>query len=231
MRRILLTALLLAAAATAGSAPASAAVGLQGVANFDQPLFVTAAPEDYHRLYVVEKSGTVRVVKDGVALATPFLQLTDIASDDERGLLSIAFPPDFERSRLVYAYYNRANGNIRVDQFRAGDPDHVDPGSQRAVIEIGHQAAGNHNGGTARFGPDGFLYLATGDGGSGQSGNAQNLASLLGKVLRIRPLVGGGYAIPPGNPFSGQAGRRAEIWAYGLVAALPLSFSPARAAP
>ncbi|MFN2616611.1 MAG: sorbosone dehydrogenase family protein [Thermoleophilaceae bacterium] len=226
MRGILLT-LLLLPVALAAPGSARAAVSLQKVADFDSPLYVAAAPEDYHRLYVVEQSGTVRVVKDGAKLAAPFLQLTDLASNGERGLLSIAFPPDFQRSRFVYAYYNRANGNVRVDQFRATNPDHVDAGYQRTVLEIGHQAAPNHNGGTARFGPDGFLYLAPGDGGSGQSANAQNRASLLGKMLRIRPHAGGGYGIPPGNPFAGQAGGRAEIWAYGFRNPFRFSFDRA----
>src|SRR5215210_2565433 len=156
MRLLPATAGLLALAALAGPGSADAAVGLQKVGDFDAPLYVTAAPEDYHRLYVVEKSGTVRVVKDGVKLATPFLRLTDIASSGERGLLSIAFPPNFHSSRFVYAYYNRGNGNVRVDQLRATNPDQVDAGYRRPVIEISHQAASNHNGGTARFGPGGY---------------------------------------------------------------------------
>jgi Glucose / Sorbosone dehydrogenase len=203
--------------------PAQAAPRLEKVGDFDQPAYAVGAPGDYSRLYVVERTGTVRVVRGGRVSPTPFLTLSDASSSGERGLLSIAFSPDFQTSRLVYAYYTRGNGNVRVDQFRATSPDGVDAGSERQVIELAHQAAPNHNGGTVAFGPDGYLWLAPGDGGSGQSGNAQNLGSLLGKMLRIRPRAGGGYSIPGDNPFVGRAGLD-EIWAYGLRNPFRFSF-------
>jgi glucose/arabinose dehydrogenase len=214
----LVLALLLLAAA-----PAQAAPRLEKVGDFDQPVFAVGAPGDYSRLYVVERTGTVRVVRGGRISPTPFLTLPDVSSTGERGLLSLAFPFDFQTSRLVYAYYTLGNGNVRVDQFRAGSPDRVDPGSQRKVIELGHQAAPNHNGGTVAFGPDGYLWLAPGDGGGGQSGNAQSLNSPLGKVLRIRPLAGGGYTVPADNPFVGRPGLD-EIWSYGLRNPFRFSF-------
>jgi hypothetical protein len=198
-------------------------VRFEKVGDFDQPVWAVGAPGDYSRLYVVERGGTVRVLRAGRVLSTPFLTLSDISSDGERGLLSIAFPPDFQTSRLVYAYYTLGNGNIRVDQFRATSSDRVDAASERKVIELDHQGAPNHNGGTVAFGPDGYLWLGPGDGGFGQSANAQSLSSLLGKILRIRPLPGGGYSVPADNPFVGRPGLD-EIWAYGLRNPFRFSF-------
>jgi glucose/arabinose dehydrogenase len=199
------------------AAPAQAAVRLDKVGDFDQPVYVAGAPGDYGRLYVVEKSGTIRVVRGRTKLATPFVDLTGLVSDvSERGLLSVAFRPDFQRSRLLYVYYNETDGDVRVDELRASSPDRADAGYRRKVIEVDHPSPTNHNGGTAMFGRDGFLYLAPGDGGSGESANAQDLNLLLGKVLRIDPIPGGGYRIPPGNPFAGATAGRDEIWSYGL---------------
>ncbi len=193
------------------AAPAQGAVRLQKVADFDAPVYVTHAPGDYSRLYVVEKAGTIRVVRNGAKLGPAFADLSSLVDDaSERGLLSIAFAPDFARSRLVYAYYTDNQGDIHVDELSAPGAEGTDPSYRRVTIEIPHTAAANHNGGTAAFGPDGMLYLAPGDGGSGQSGNAQNTGSLLGKVLRIQPIPGGGYRVPAGNPF-GNA-----VWSYGL---------------
>jgi glucose/arabinose dehydrogenase len=209
------------AAFAAGAAPAAAAVRLQKVADFDEPVYVTAAPGDYSRLYVVEKGGRVSVVRGGVKLATPFADLSaDLTSESERGLLSIAFPPDFARSGFAYAYLTDAQGDIRVDELRATSRDRADPSYRRTTIEVLHPGAANHNGGTARFGPDGYLWLATGDGG-GQNDpgdNAQDPAEQLGKVLRIAPTPGGGYATPPDNPHA------KGIWAIGLRNPFRFSF-------
>jgi glucose/arabinose dehydrogenase len=206
-----------------GSAPASAQTLVPVGGTFTNPVYLTAPPGDGRRLMVVEQGGTVRVIRDGVTLSTPFLTMdSNFTSGGERGLLSIAFRPDYERSRLLYAYYTDADGDIRVDEFRraADSRDHVEPGYRRPVIEVLHREAGNHNGGTARFGPDGFLYMATGDGGNGYdepNRDAHDPTSLLGKLLRIAPTPGGGYAIPPGNPYvgTGDPGRD-EIWSIGL---------------
>ena len=205
------------------AAPASAGVGLRKVGDFDTPVYAVGAPGDYSRLYVVERGGTVRVVRGGTVLPTPFLEIPDVPTDSERGLLSIAFPPNFQTSRFVYAYYNVGNGNVRVDQFKASSPDRVDSGYERTVIEIPHVDAPNHDGGTVTFGPDGLMWLAPGDGGGGQEANGQSTDVLLGKVLRIRPRAGGGYSIPSDNPFVGRAGRD-EIWAYGLRNPFRFSF-------
>jgi glucose/arabinose dehydrogenase len=214
MRRALLPVI----ACLVAAAPAGAAVRLQKVGDFDAPLYVAAAPGDYGRLYVVERAGTIRVVRDGVKLATPFADLRASVSDDgERGLLSIAFAPDFATSRLLYAYFTDNEGDIRLDQLRAASGDLADPGYRRQTIEIPHPGASNHNGGTVRFGPDGYLWLATGDGAVGE--NASNTSSLLGKVLRIaaRPAADG-HAVPAGNPFGN------EVWSYGLRNPFRFSF-------
>jgi glucose/arabinose dehydrogenase len=197
---------------------AGAAVSLQQVGpDFDQPVQVVAPPGDGTRLMVVEQGGAIRVIRDGQLLATPFLKLTsDLDVGGERGLLSLAFPPDYERTRFVYAYYTDATGDIRVDQFRraAGSRDQVEAGYRRNVIMIPHSSQPNHNGGTVTFGPDGHMYLGTGDGGSSYDQpdppDAPNTASYLGKLLRIDPLPGGGYRPTVGNPF-GNA-----VFAYGL---------------
>jgi glucose/arabinose dehydrogenase len=212
----LAAALLTIAAALALAAPASGALRLQKVADFDSPIFVTGAPDDYSRLYVAERDGTIRVVRNGVKLGTPFADLRSVVdTSGERGLLSIAFPPDFQSSRLVYAYYADADGDVHVDQLHAPSADRADPGYRRVTIEIS-TSSGNHKGGTAAFGPDGYLYLAPGDGTNGDE--AQNLSSLLGKVLRIAPRRGGGYAVPSGNPY-GNA-----VWARGLRNPFRFSF-------
>jgi hypothetical protein len=218
-RRPTLLALLLTVAALALPASAHAAVSLQKVGDFNSPVFLTAAPGDPSRLYVVEQgsgtSATVQVVHNGVKQATPFLTLGGLVAGGERGLLSIAFRPDFQTSHLFYAYFNNSDGNVEVDELRATDGDHADGSYRHTVIVIPHPGATNHNGGTAMFGRDGHLYLAPGDGGTGGA-NARNKDSLLGKVLRIDPTPGGGYTIPADNPFAGATPGAGEVWSYGL---------------
>ena len=214
-------------------APApSAAQSLAPVGGtFSSPVHVAAPPGDGRRLMVVEQGGTVKVVRDGVTLATPFLTLqTNFTAGGERGLLSIAFSPNYEASRLLYAFYTDAEGDIRIDQFRraADSRDRVEEGYRRPVIEIPHREAPNHNGGTAVFGPDGHLYIGTGDGGNGYdtpNRDARDRASPLGKLLRIAPLPGGGYAIPAGNPFTAPADP--TVWSYGLRNPFRFSFDRA----
>ena len=184
---------------------------------------MTGAPGDGERLYVVEQRGTVQVVKDGVA--RPFLDLRDavrgpddVPAGTEEGLLSIAFAPDFQESRLLYAYFTDASGDAnRVEELRAPTGDAADPSSRRLVISIPHAQSTHHNGGQIQFGPDGMLYVAPGDGGTGGA-PARDLGSLLGKLLRIDPrgALPGRYTVPASNPFAGDKGRRGEIWAYGL---------------
>jgi Glucose / Sorbosone dehydrogenase len=215
----------------AAAAPTTAQLRLQGVGTFAAPVHVTGAPGDHERLYVVEQRGTVQVVRGGVA--TQFLDLRDVVRSPgdpggggEEGLLSIAFPPTFQQSRLFYVYFTDTAGTNRVEELRAPSGDLGDPASRRLVMGLEPTPATNHNGGQLQFGPDGMLYLAPGDGGAGESGNAQELDSLLGKVLRIdpRPSPSLGYTIPPDNPFVGQTGARPEIWSYGLRNPFRFSF-------
>jgi hypothetical protein len=222
VRRALLACLTLLALPPAGAA---AEVGLQKVGDFSEPVQVTGAPGDGERLYVVEQPGTIDVFHNGIA--TQFADLTGaVEHGGEQGLLSMAFAPDFATSRRLYVYYTQDGGQAnRIDELRAPTGDAVDPDSRRLVLSVPHTTAANHNGGQIQFGPDGMLYLATGDGGNTPA-EARDLDSLLGKVLRIDPRgdAPGQYAVPPDNPFVGQAGRRAEIWAHGLRNPFRFSF-------
>jgi glucose/arabinose dehydrogenase len=210
-----------ARSAARGSA-AHTGVRLVKVGSFDAPVYATGAPGQGTRLFVVEKAGRIAIVSNGHKLAAPFLDISQEvgSSGSEQGLLSVAFAPDYASSGLFYVYYTDPSGDLHVDQLRrsATNPDVADPGSARRVLSIEHHLYPNHNGGQLQFGPDGYLYLGVGDGGSENDplDNGQNTDVLLGKLLRIAPKPSGGYAIPVGNPFVGQAGKRAEIWAYGL---------------
>jgi len=170
-------------AATTGSAPPARAaaprgVRLRSIGRFSSPIYVTAPPGDTHRLFVVQRGGSVIVLRDGRRAGT-FLHV-DTTTDGERGLLSMAFAPDYAQSGLVYVYYTDPAGTIRVDEFHA-DPNanRVDAGSQRRVLSIPHPES-NHNGGQLEFGPDGLLYIGVGDGGSEGDPNrfGQNLGVL-----------------------------------------------------
>jgi glucose/arabinose dehydrogenase len=200
-------------------APEEGSLRLTDVGTFDQPLFVTA-PEGDSRIFVVEKTGRVKLVSPGREVKT-FLDLSRQVSDGyEQGLLSIAFAPDYPESGLVYVNYTDTAGDTRVVEFRvSSDPDRLDPSSRRELMKI-DQPFSNHNGGLVAFDPTGMLIVGMGDGGAGgDPGNrAQDLSNLLGKLLRIDPRPSGGrpYGIPRGNPFVGRSGARPEIWALGL---------------
>jgi len=182
------------------------------------PVTIASAADGSGRLFVLERKGTVRIVRQGVVAAVPFLDISkEVRSiGSEQGLLGIAFPPDFARSRVFYVYYtNRTGiGNTVVARFAVGsDPDRADPASRRELLRI-VQPFPNHNGGQLAFGPDGYLYIGTGDGGAGGDpfGNGQKRDTLLGKILRIDVRGSGSdpYRIPASNPFGN------EVWAYGL---------------
>ncbi len=202
-------------------------VALKRIGSFNEPVYVTGAAGFPELLFVVEQQGRVIVMRDG-RRAGAFLDIRGLVGfGGERGLLSIAFPPDYPRSRRFYVYYTDAEGDIRVDEFRRRSPTRAARGSRRAVIQIPHRANSNHNGGQLQFLGD-LLYLATGDGGSGGDppNNAQDRTSLLGKLLRIDPRPSGGrsYSIPASNPFAGSAGGRGEIYSYGLRNPFRFSF-------
>jgi glucose/arabinose dehydrogenase len=203
-------------------------VGLKKVGEFDHPVYVAAAPGFPKLLFVVEQPGRVEVLRGGRRISHPFLDLRDQVGYDggERGLLSIAFPPDYRQSGSFYVYYNDRAGNIRIDEFKRGGATRAAPASQREVIDIPHPVNANHNGGQMQF-LDDLLYFGTGDGGSGGDppNNAQNKDVLLGKLLRIDPRASGGapYTVPPSNPFVGRPGRD-EIYSYGLRNPFRFSF-------
>jgi glucose/arabinose dehydrogenase len=202
------------------SAAASGGVKLSRIGMFAQPTYVTAPKGDRKRLFVVEQEGTIRVLVSRKVRSKPFLDISaDVNCCGERGLFSMAFAPDYADSGRFYVYFTGGNGDILVQQFtRSSNPDVADKGSRREVIRIGHSQFPNHNGGQLQTGPDGMLYLGTGDGGGGGDPfrNGQSLSTLLAKLLRIDPRPGGGYSVPTDNPFRGQGGARGEIWSYGL---------------
>ncbi len=183
-----------------------------------QPVSITHAGDA--RLFVVQQGGQVRIVKDGTLLKDPFLDVSDrLTTGGERGLLGLAFPPDYAASGRFYVYYTGENGQSVLSRFRVtpGNPDRADETSEEVLLTQA-QPYSNHNGGQLAFGPDGYLYLGLGDGGSGgdPSGNGQNLGTLLAKLLRLDVSPATGYAVPTDNPFVSTAGARPEIWAYGL---------------
>lgn len=164
-------------------------VGLKQIGRFEEPVYVTGAPGYPKLLFVVEQAGTVRVLSEGRVLGRPFLDIRGlISSGGERGLLSIAFPPDYRRTRRFYVYYTDPKGNIRIDEFRLKSATQAARGSRRAIAQIPHPVNANHNGGQLQFLGD-WLYFGTGDGGSGGDppNNAQNPHSRLGKLLRVDP--------------------------------------------
>jgi glucose/arabinose dehydrogenase len=202
------------------SAPASSArsVGLKRVGTFSSPVYVTAPPADKHRLFVVEQGGRIRVLKDGHELSTPFLDISSkVLSGGERGLLSMAFAPDYKSSGRFYVYFTGPGGDIHIQEYRRASANRAAPGSARNLLTIAHSEFPNHNGGQLQFGPDRHLYAGVGDGGSAGDphGHGQSLAVDLGKLLRIDPRHGKRYSVK-GNPFVGRRGARPEIWAYGL---------------
>ena len=176
------------------------------------PTAMEFAPDG--RLFVAEQSGHLRVIKNGALLPEDFVTLS-VASNSERGLLGIAFDPNFSTNRFIYLYYTRQTAPIknRVSRFIASatNPDVVEPGSETIILDNIASDAGNHNGGAIHFGLDSKLYVAVGDGGTTHT-NSQLLSSLSGKLLRINS----DGSIPSDNPFVGTSGARGEIWALGL---------------
>jgi glucose/arabinose dehydrogenase len=205
-------------------------VRLLQIGRFDAPTFLTA-PRGDRRRFVVQRGGTIVIVRGGGQPVT-FLDISDrIDAEGEGGLLSMAFAPDYRRSGAFYVYYTDRQGFIQIDRFQrsAGDPNRADPASRRSVIRVPHFRF-NHKGGQLQFGRDGMLYAGFGDGGSGgdPDENAQNLGRLLGKLIRIDPRPGGGYDVPASNPFVGRSGARPEIYAYGLRNPYRFSFDRTR---
>lgn len=206
-------------AATPTEAPtpdlARARVRLAEVASFDQPVAMATRPGD-SAIYVAEQPGTVRALRRGAGDPETVLDISeDVSFGGEQGLLGLTFSPD---GRFLYVDFTDTNGDTRISELRMAGDVPV-PSSRRDVLFV-DQPFSNHNGGQILFGPDGFLYVALGDGGGGgdplEAG--QSLETHLGKILRIDPRPSGGqpYGIPRDNPFRGKAGARPEVWAYGL---------------
>lgn len=203
------------------AAPTPPRIRLEQIAGgLASPVYLTHAGDRSGRLFLVEQGGTVRIARDGRLLPRPFLDIRSrVLTGGERGLLSVAFHPRYAQTGRVFVNYTaRPDGRTVIAEYRVFrfDPDAADP-SEQVLLEI-PQPFPNHNGGLNKFGPDGMLYIAMGDGGSGgDPGNhAQNLRSLLGKLLRIDVDGGRPYTVPPDNPFAGRLDARPEIWAYGL---------------
>jgi len=198
------------------------------VGRFNEPVYVTGPAGAGGRLFVVQQGGRIMVVGKRGKPRT-FLKVKGVESGGERGLLSVAFAPDYGSSGLLYVYFTRHGGDIVVREYRraGGNQDRAKAGSGRNVIVIEHSENPNHNGGQLQFGPDGFLYIGTGDGGSGYDPpeNAQDRGSLLGKLLRINPRRDGNdpYSVPGSNPFVGRDGR-GEVYSYGLRNPFRFSF-------
>ncbi len=247
MRRFLLTSapFVLFSSLLAGQATADVKVSLELVADtLVHPVTMVPAPDGSKRRFIVEQRGTIQVLMpDGTQQRAPFLDISNkiVKLDhefDERGLLGLAFHPKFKDNGKFYVYYSAPmrvtaprrtrlywNHTSHVSEFRLskGDPKVADPSSERILLQI-DEPQFNHNGGSLNFGPDGYLYISTGDGGyanddaigHSKQGNAQDLSNLLGKILRIDVNSGDPYAVPKDNPFVGKKDVMPEIWAYGL---------------
>lgn len=206
----------------AGESPP--AIALEPVVDgLDAPLAIAYRPDDPAAVFVVEQVGRIRIVRDGRLVDRPFLDIADqVTAGGERGLLGLAFHPDPDDGR-AFVYYTSLEGDQLVTSFRTdpADRDRADPSSEVVLLRMADEF-GNHNGGALAFGPDGFLYVSTGDGGGGGDplDSGRRLDTLLAKVLRLDVDVPDGadppYAVPPDNPFVDEARARPEIWLTGL---------------
>ena len=204
---------------------------VQVASGLTDPTDIQSANDGSGRLFLVRQNGIIRILRNGALLPQPFLDISSKTHlDGERGLLGLAFPPGYAQSGLFYVDYTDLRGDTVIAQYRvSSDPDAADPASEVVLLRI-TQPFSNHNGGQVRFGPDGFLYIGMGDGGSAGDplGNGQSLSTLLGKLLRIDvESAPGQVRIPPGNPFVNRSGTRPEIWAYGLRNPWRFSFDSA----
>lgn len=203
--------------------------------GYSSPVFLTSPTDDTTRLFIVEQnSGKVKIIKNGVPLSRPFLDISDRVGSNgfEQGLFSLAFHPEYSSNGKIFVNYTDASGNLKISRYLVStDPDSADAETEAVLLTI-TQPESNHNGGTVLFNPyDGLLYITTGDGGGsgdnhGDTGNSQDTSSLLGKVLRIDVDGGGLFALPPDNPFIDEPGRD-EIWSFGLRNPWRVSFDRA----
>jgi glucose/arabinose dehydrogenase len=186
------------------------------------PVRIANAGDGGGRLFVVEQAGYIRVVKNGVLLSTPYLTLTSkVLSGGERGLLSVAFDPNYKTNRTFYVYYTALNGAVTIERYVVTNPasDVAVIANSTLILSVAHPASNTMEG--LQFGPDGYLYAGLGDGGGagdqhGAIGNGQNPGVLLGKILRLNVRGVPTYTIPVSNPFTQTVGYRPEIWALGV---------------
>ncbi|HET9940251.1 MAG TPA: PQQ-dependent sugar dehydrogenase [Candidatus Eisenbacteria bacterium] len=189
--------------------------------GLNTPLYVTAPPGDTTRIFVVERRGSdqrgrIKIVRNGAVLPTPFLTTDVLSSSTEQGLLGLAFAPNYAQTGRFYVYYTDAAGSTQIVRYQVSADANVANPNGTVILSIPHPYA-NHYGGWIGFGPDGYLYIAMGDGGDeGDPGDrAQDLNTFFGKILRI-DVSGSGYTIPPGNPYAGATPGLDEIWCFGL---------------
>jgi len=215
---------MLGAASCSGAAESDGPIALEPVVDgLDQPVFLTHAGDGSGRLFVIEQEGRIRVLEGGEIAAPPFLDIVErVRCCGERGLLGLAFHPQFASNHRFFVFYTRSDGDLQISEFRrsSGNANLADPGSERSLLAIEHSTHANHNGGMLAFGPDGMLYIATGDGGGGGDpfGSGQDTSSRLGKLLRIDVDPANSadpYAVPPDNPFVGVPGDDL-VWSFGL---------------
>lgn len=226
--RLLLSGFLLACTEDSKSIPQASDLKLELIDDSLQNPVDLVSPPDDARLFVLEQVGRVRVIEKDKLREKPFLDLVSkIASGGERGLLGMAFHPQYQKNGRFFVHYSDLRGDTQISEFVASsDPNLANAQSERSLLQV-KQPFSNHNGGQIAFGPDGFLYISLGDGGAGGDpyNNGQNLGSLLGKILRIdvdgeqKP-----YGIPADNPFVKNKNARPEIWAYGIRNAWKFSF-------
>ena len=206
--------------------PPPAAAALQSLGTFTSPLFVTSPPADSVRLFVVEREGSVRLLRRDTLAARAFLDLRGkISAVSENGLFSLAFHPQYQANGRFYVFFTNLNGDIRVVRYLvSANPDSADEAAADTILAVPHPLAGttlpfgNHHGGQLQFGPDGKLYVSLGDGGccGDPLGNGQRKHTLNGKLLRLDVDGATGYVVPPDNPFVGDTSYAPEIWAWGL---------------
>ena len=221
------------AAACSSAAPVGSAVSLTATrvaSGLSRPVDLQAAGAGDCRLFVVEQAGRIKVVRNGAVGAT-FLDISGrLVSGGERGLLGLAFHPRYAENGRFFVNYTNRDGDTHISEFRANPPsgDTADAGSEKRLLFV-EQPFANHNGGGLAFGPDGHLYIALGDGGSGgdPQGNGQRLDTHLGKMLRIDVDSASPYAVPRDNPFVSRAGALPEIFSYGLRNPWRFSFDTA----
>ena len=186
--------------------------------GLSEPVDLQSAPGDTNRLFIVEKTGTIRVYRGGSLQPRPFLDISSrVSNGSEQGLLGLSFHPQFSTNRRFYVDYTDGSGDTHVVEFLASAGLDSATATEREILFV-NQPAANHNGGQIAFGPDGYFYIALGDGGGGGDTyhNGQNLGSLLAKILRVNVDAGSPYSIPPDNPFVSRPGAMGETWDYGL---------------